>query len=68
VIVLHSTDTTAGFTGNTAFADAYALAQTGDTLYLSGGAFTMSSVLKPNRKFNEKGLKGLQNFLPSWLE
>ncbi|MCF8331042.1 MAG: hypothetical protein K9H84_01175 [Bacteroidales bacterium] len=43
VIVLHSTDTTAVFTGNTAFADAYALAQTGDTLYLSGGAFTASS-------------------------
>lgn len=43
VIILHSTDTTAVFTGNTAFADAYALAQTGDTLYLSGGAFTVSS-------------------------
>ncbi|MDD2635776.1 MAG: hypothetical protein PHW82_09785 [Bacteroidales bacterium] len=50
VIVLHSTDTTAVFTGNTAFNDAYTLAENGDTLYLSGGAFTISSDI-------EKGLK-----------
>ncbi|MFW5805405.1 MAG: hypothetical protein ACOCVX_02645, partial [Bacteroidales bacterium] len=43
VIVLHSTDTTAVFTGNTAFDDAYSLAETGDTLYLSGGGFTAPS-------------------------
>ncbi|MDA3911284.1 MAG: hypothetical protein PF448_08010 [Bacteroidales bacterium] len=50
VIVLHSTDTTAVFTGNTAFQDAYALAESSDTLYLSGGAFTITSSI-------EKGLK-----------
>lgn len=50
VIVLHSTDTTAVFTGNTAFADAYALAENGDTLYLSGGGFTAPTGF-------EKGLK-----------
>jgi hypothetical protein len=50
VIVLHSTDTTAVFTGNTAFDDAYTLAETGDTLYLSGGGFTAPSGF-------EKGLK-----------
>ncbi|MCF8219636.1 MAG: hypothetical protein K9J21_11740 [Bacteroidales bacterium] len=49
-IVLQSTDTTAVFTGNTAFADAYALAENGDTLYLSGGGFTAPSGF-------EKGLK-----------
>lgn len=41
VIVLHSTDTTAVFTGNTAFEDAYNLAEPGDTLYLSGGGFSL---------------------------
>ncbi|MDA3819352.1 MAG: hypothetical protein PF590_02645 [Candidatus Delongbacteria bacterium] len=56
VIVLHSTDTTAGFTGNTAFADAYALAQTGDTLYLSGGAFTMSSEIAKGLKIFGAGI------------
>ncbi|MGC9332440.1 MAG: hypothetical protein ACP5DZ_11300 [Bacteroidales bacterium] len=50
VIVLHSIDTTAVFTGNTAFADAYALAENGDTLYLSGGGFTAPAGF-------EKGLK-----------
>jgi len=50
VIVLHSTDTTAVFTGNTAFDDAYTLAENGDTLYLSGGGFTAPSEF-------EKGLK-----------
>jgi hypothetical protein len=50
VIVLHSTDTTAVFTGNTAFDDAYTLAENGDTLYLSGGGFTAPASF-------EKGLK-----------
>jgi hypothetical protein len=50
VIVLHSTDTTAVFTGTTAFADAYALSENGDTLYLSGGGFTAPTNF-------EKGLK-----------
>ncbi|MEA1873437.1 MAG: hypothetical protein U9N51_03280 [Bacteroidota bacterium] len=50
VIVLHSTDTTAVFTGHTAFADAYALAENGDTVYLSGGGFTAPTNF-------EKGLK-----------
>ncbi|MFP4664880.1 MAG: hypothetical protein ACLFM1_10680 [Bacteroidales bacterium] len=50
VIILHSTDTTAVFTGNTAFDDAYTLAETGDTLYLSGGGFTAPTSF-------EKGLK-----------
>ncbi len=50
VIVLQSTDTTAVFTGNTALADAYALAETSDTLYLSGGGFTAPSGF-------EKGVK-----------
>lgn len=50
VIVLHSTDATTVFTGNTALADAYALAVNGDTLYLSGGGFTAPSGF-------EKGVK-----------
>lgn len=50
VVVLHSTSTTTVFTGNTAFQDAYALSESGDTLYLSGGSFTISSDI-------EKGLK-----------
>lgn len=50
VVVLHSTDTTAIFTGNAAFADAYALAENGDTVYLSGGGFTAPTNI-------EKGLK-----------
>jgi hypothetical protein len=41
VVVLHSTDTTAVFTGNTAFEDAYNLSESGDTLFLSGGGFSL---------------------------
>lgn len=56
VIVLHSTDTTAVFTGNTAFDDAYTLAETGDTLYLSGGAFTISSNMSKGLKIFGAGI------------
>ncbi len=56
VIVLHSTDTTAVFTGNTAFDDAYTLAETGDTLYLSGGAFTISSSISKGLKIFGAGI------------
>ncbi|MDA3911283.1 MAG: hypothetical protein PF448_08005 [Bacteroidales bacterium] len=46
VVVLHSADTTAAFTGSTSLLDAYNLANDGDTLYLSGGAFSITNIAK----------------------
>ncbi|MFW5850824.1 MAG: hypothetical protein ACOCWB_01240, partial [Bacteroidota bacterium] len=46
VVVLHSTDTTAAFTGSASLSEAYNLANDGDTLYLSGGAFSITHIAK----------------------
>jgi hypothetical protein len=46
VAVLHSNDTIAVFTGSSAFAQAYNLSESGDTIYLSGGGFTFSNIQK----------------------
>jgi hypothetical protein len=46
VVVLHSADTTAAFTGSSSLSDAYNMASDGDTLYLSGGAFSITNIAK----------------------
>lgn len=46
VVVLHSVDTTVAFTGSASLSDAYNMANDGDTLYLSGGAFSISNIAK----------------------
>ncbi len=46
VVVLHGADTTASFTGSASLSDAYNLANNGDTLYLSGGAFSITNIAK----------------------
>lgn len=56
VIVLHSTDTTAVFTGTNAFVNAYALAESGDTMYLSGGSFTVGTEISKGLKIFGAGI------------
>ncbi|MGM0649922.1 MAG: hypothetical protein ACQES1_05370, partial [Bacteroidota bacterium] len=46
VVVLHGADTTAAYTGNSAFQSAYDDAVDGDTLYLSGGSFSFPDLAK----------------------
>jgi hypothetical protein len=49
-IALHSSSGTQIFRGNSAFLNAYTAAQSGDTLYLSGGLFTPPSALDKQLK------------------